>query len=165
MKKSLSLLTIVTLLISIQSCTNANQKDKSFFDVLAGGEENPQIEFLMENEKKDGIITTESGLQYSVITEGNGPKPKNNSVVKVHYRGTLINGKEFDSSYKKGKPISFQLNRVIKGWTEGLQLMSVGSKYRFFIPSYLGYGKRGAGRLIGPGTTLIFDVELLDIVR
>ncbi len=119
--------------------------------------------FLEENAKKEGVKVTESGLQYQVIKEGEGAKPKATDTVKVHYKGTLVNGKEFDSSYKRGEPISFPLNGVIKGWTEGLQLMPVGSTYRFFIPSDLGYGDRGAGADIPGGAALIFDVELIEI--
>lgn len=121
--------------------------------------------FLEENKKKEGVITTDSGLQYKVLTEGSGPKPKATDTVSVHYRGTLIDGTEFDSSYKRGKPASFPVNRVIAGWTEALQLMSMGSKYRLFIPSNLAYGERGTGKLIGPNATLIFDVELLEIKK
>ena len=119
--------------------------------------------FLEENAKKEGVKVTESGLQYQVIKAGEGAKPKATDTVKVHYKGTLVNGKEFDSSYKRGEPISFPLNGVIKGWTEGLQLMPVGSTYRFFIPSELGYGDRGAGADIPGGAALIFDVELIEI--
>jgi len=120
-------------------------------------------EFLAANGKKDGVKTTQSGLQYEVIKEGDGKKPSASDTVRVHYEGTLIDGTVFDSSYKRGKPISFPLNGVIKGWTEGLQLMKVGSKFRFFIPSDLAYGARGAGNAIGPNCTLIFEVELLGI--
>ena len=109
------------------------------------------------------MITTASGLQYEVLTEGTGPKPKATDTVTVHYKGTLTNGKVFDSSYERGEPISFPLDRVIKGWTEGLQLMSVGSKYRLTIPSQLGYGAAGAGGVIPPNATLVFEVELLKI--
>ena len=109
------------------------------------------------------MITTASGLQYEVLTEGTGPKPKATDTVTVHYKGTLIDGKVFDSSYDRGEPISFPLDRVIKGWTEGLQLMSVGSKYRLTIPSQLGYGAAGAGGVIPPNATLVFEVELLKI--
>ena len=109
------------------------------------------------------MITTASGLQYEVLTEGTGPKPKATDTVTVHYKGTLTNGKVFDSSYDRGEPISFPLDRVIKGWTEGLQLMSVGSKYRLTIPSQLGYGAAGAGGVIPPNATLVFEVELLGI--
>ena len=108
-------------------------------------------------------ITTASGVQYVVLKEGTGPKPKATDEVTVHYRGTLTNGTEFDSSYRRGQPATFALNRVIRGWTEGLQLMSVGRKYRFTIPPDLAYGARGAGNLIGPNETLIFEVELLGI--
>lgn len=119
--------------------------------------------FLKENAKKEGIKVTTSGLQYQVLKAGNGPKPKATDRVKVHYRGSLIDGTEFDSSYKRGKPNTFALNRVVPGWTEGIQLMTVGSKYKLFIPPKLGYKERGAGRLIGPNAVLIFEVELLGI--
>ncbi|MDQ7057002.1 MAG: FKBP-type peptidyl-prolyl cis-trans isomerase [Ghiorsea sp.] len=121
--------------------------------------------FLVENEKKDGVKVTASGLQYEVITMGDGAKPKPENTVKVHYKGTTIDGEEFDSSYSRGQPISFPLNGVIKGWTEGVALMPVGSKFRFFIPSELAYGERGAGAKIGPNSTLIFEVELLAIEK
>ncbi len=119
--------------------------------------------FLAENGKKEGVTTTATGLQYKVITEGAGKKPKATDVVKVHYRGTLLDGTEFDSSYKRKEPIEFGLNQVIRGWTEGVQLMSEGSKYEFYIPSPLAYGSRGAGGDIGPDETLIFEVELLAV--
>jgi len=119
--------------------------------------------FLAENAKKEGVTVTASGLQYEVLTQGNGKKPAATDTVKVHYQGTLIDGTEFDSSYKRGQPISFPLNGVIKGWTEGVALMPVGSKYKFYIPSDLAYGERGAGAKIGPDSTLIFTVELLAI--
>jgi len=122
--------------------------------------------FLAENGKKAGVITTESGLQYEVITEGTGAKPAATDVVKVHYTGTLINGEKFDSSFDRQEPAQFPLNRVIKGWTEGVQLMSVGSKYKFYIPSELAYGANAQpGSKIKPNSTLIFEVELLDIVK
>ena len=125
---------------------------------LAKGEK-----FLQDNATKEGVVTTASGLQYKVITEGTGKSPKATDTVLVHYAGTLINGTEFDSSYKRKEPIEFPLNRVIPGWTEGVQLMKEGAKYRFFIPSKLAYGKQGAGRDIGPNEALIFDVELLKV--
>ncbi len=120
--------------------------------------------FLEENKKKEGVKVTESGLQYKVITEGKGPKPTAEDMVECHYKGTLLDGTEFDSSYKRNQPAKFPLNRVIKGWTEGLQLMSKGAKYQFFIPSDLAYGERGNSR-IGPGETLIFEVELINFEK
>jgi FKBP-type peptidyl-prolyl cis-trans isomerase len=122
-------------------------------------------EFLKANKTKDGVMTTPSGLQYKVIKEGNGPKPMETDQVKVHYTGTLIDGKKFDSSYDRGEPAVFGLNQVIPGWTEGLSLMSVGSKYMLYLPSALGYGEQGAGGMIGPNEALIFEVELLEIVN
>jgi FKBP-type peptidyl-prolyl cis-trans isomerase FkpA len=119
--------------------------------------------FLKENAGKPGVNTTPSGLQYKVLREGSGKSPKATDIVVVNYRGTFINGKEFDSSYKSGKPIEFPLNRVIPGWTEGVQLMKEGAKYEFFIPPDLAYGSRGAGGVIGPDETLIFEVELLQV--
>lgn len=120
--------------------------------------------FLAENTTKPGVITTPTGLQYLVLTEGTGKSPKAKDTVVVNYRGTLLNGVEFDSSYLAGRePAEFPLNRVIKGWTEGLQTMKEGGKTRFFIPSHLAYGKRGAGLDIGPDETLIFEVELLKV--
>jgi FKBP-type peptidyl-prolyl cis-trans isomerase FkpA len=119
--------------------------------------------FLKENGAKDGVVTTASGLQYKVITEGAGKSPKATDTVEVHYEGTLINGNVFDSSYRRKESIEFPLNRVIAGWTEGVQLMKEGAKYRFFIPSKLAYGTRGAGRDIGPNEALIFDVELIKV--
>jgi FKBP-type peptidyl-prolyl cis-trans isomerase len=119
--------------------------------------------YLAENAKKEGVQITESGLQYTVITPADGAKPTETDQVTVHYRGTLIDGTEFDSSYTRGEPATFGLNQVIPGWTEGLQLMTVGSKYQFVIPQNLGYGDRGAGGAIGPFETLIFDVELIEI--
>ena len=119
--------------------------------------------FLSENKKKEGVKALPSGLQYKVIKAGTGKKPKSNDTVTVHYRGTLINGAEFDSSYKRGQPVSFQVSGVIPGWTEALQLMEVGAKWQLFIPSNLAYGEKGAGRDIGPNATLIFEVELVSI--
>jgi FKBP-type peptidyl-prolyl cis-trans isomerase len=119
--------------------------------------------FLKENATKEGVKTTPSGLQYKVITEGTGKSPKATDTVEVHYRGTTIDGKEFDSSYKRGQTISFPLNGVIPGWTEGVQLMKEGGKYEFFIPSNLAYGRSGAGGVIGPDETLIFTVELVKV--
>jgi FKBP-type peptidyl-prolyl cis-trans isomerase FklB len=120
--------------------------------------------FLAENAKKSGVTVTDSGLQYEVITEGTGAKPTAKSRVKTHYHGTLIDGTVFDSSYNRGEPIDFAVGGVIAGWTEALQLMPVGSKWRLYIPHNLAYGERGAGASIAPYSALIFDVELLDIV-
>jgi len=119
--------------------------------------------FLDENKKKEGVVTLPSGLQYKVIKEGAGETPKATDTVTVHYRGSLINGTEFDSSESHGQPATFKVNGVIPGWTEALQLMKAGSKWQLFIPSALAYGDRGAGREIGPNSTLVFDVELLSI--
>lgn len=119
--------------------------------------------YLAENKAREGVTVTDSGLQYEVLTEGDGPKPALTDTVSVHYVGTLLDGTEFDSSVARGEPAEFGLNGVIPGWTEGLQLMNTGSKYRFVIPSDLAYGERGAGGAIGPDATLIFEVELLEI--
>jgi FKBP-type peptidyl-prolyl cis-trans isomerase FklB len=120
-------------------------------------------DFLAANKKKEGVKTLPSGLQYKIIKEGTGRKPAATDVVSTHYRGTLINGTEFDSSYKGGEPVEFPLNQVIPGWTEGIQLMPVGSKWQLFIPSDLAYGETGAGEDVPPSSTLIFEVELLGI--
>jgi FKBP-type peptidyl-prolyl cis-trans isomerase FklB len=132
---------------------------------IAAGQKNAADgeKFLAENKSKPGVKTTASGLQYKMEKDGNGAQPKANDTVTVNYRGTLINGTEFDSSYKRGQPATFPVSGVIRGWTEALQLMKVGSKYQLFIPASLAYGERGAGRDIGPNSTLIFDVELLDV--
>jgi FKBP-type peptidyl-prolyl cis-trans isomerase len=122
--------------------------------------------FLAENAKKPGVKTTASGLQYLVLTEGTGPKPKATDVVRVHYKGALLDGKTFDSSIDRGEPVTFPLDGVVPGWQEGIQLMPVGSKYTLWIPANLGYGEKGTpGGPIGPNATLVFDVELLDIVK
>jgi FKBP-type peptidyl-prolyl cis-trans isomerase FklB len=134
-----------------------SKNDKAATNLKAGKE------FLDSNKKKPGVVSLPSGLQYEVITDGSGEKPNAISMVTCHYHGSLIDGTVFDSSVKRGKPASFPLNGVIKGWTEGLQLMSVGSKWRFFIPADLGYGDRQAGSQIGPNSLLIFEVELLGI--
>jgi FKBP-type peptidyl-prolyl cis-trans isomerase FklB len=120
--------------------------------------------FLKENAKKAGVVTTASGLQYEVIKEGNGAKPVATDKVKVHYHGTFVNGEKFDSSVERNEPAEFVLNEVIKGWTEGVQLMSVGSKYKFYVPQELAYGNQERGN-IKPYSTLIFEVELLGIVK
>ena len=120
--------------------------------------------FMAENKEKQGVITLDSGLQYEVLTPGTGKKPQESDTVKCHYHGTLINGTVFDSSVERGQPAEFPVNGVIKGWVEALQLMEVGSKWRLFVPHQLAYGEQGAGAAIGPKSTLIFEVELLDIV-
>jgi FKBP-type peptidyl-prolyl cis-trans isomerase FklB len=133
------------------------KNEKSAANLKAGQD------FLEANKHKPGITTLPSGLQYEVITEGSGIKPSASNKVTCHYHGTLIDGKVFDSSVRRGQPASFPLNMVIKGWTEGLQLMSVGSKWRFFIPPQLGYGDKQVSAEIGPNSTLIFEVELLGV--
>lgn len=139
----------------------AKELEAQFGDVKAAGES-----FLAENKSKEGVKTTASGLQYSVIKEGTGAKPTAESTVKVHYTGTLIDGTVFDSSVERGEPVEFAANQVIKGWTEGLQLMSVGSKYKFFIPQDLAYGASPRqGGPIQPFAALVFEVELLEIVQ
>ena len=120
--------------------------------------------YLAENAQKEGVVTLPSGLQYKVLREGNGKKPKATDQVKCHYEGMLVDGTMFDSSVQRGEPATFPLNGVIAGWTEGLQLMQEGAKYRFFIPYQLGYGERGAGSSIPPFATLVFDVELIEVV-
>jgi len=122
-------------------------------------------EFLAENKAKEGVVETASGLQYIVLAQGEGPSPTAADRVAVNYEGKLLDGKVFDSSYERGEPAEFVLSEVITGWTEGVQLMKIGSKYRFFVPSDLAYGKQGAGQNIGPNATLIFEVELISIER
>ncbi len=132
---------------------------------IAGKAKEEGEKFLAENAKRAGVKTTPSGLQYEVIDATIGQKPTATDTVRVHYEGTLVDGTVFDSSYKRGEPISFGLNQVIKGWTEGLQLMSIGSKYKLYIPYQLGYGTQGAGAQIPPYSALIFTVELLGIEK
>lgn len=120
--------------------------------------------YLEENKKREGVVVLPSGLQYKILKEGNGPKPKASDTVKCHYEGRLINGQVFDSSIRRGEPAEFPVSGVIQGWVEALQLMPVGSKWQLYIPSELAYGAHGAGQSIGPNETLIFDVELLAIV-
>ncbi len=122
------------------------------------------VEFLKQNATKSGVVVTPSGLQYEVLKEGKGPKPGPDSTVRVHYHGTLVDGTVFDSSVQRGEPIEFPVNGVIAGWTEALQLMPVGSKWKLYIPSELAYGARGAGGVIGPHAALIFEVDLLRVM-
>lgn len=138
----------------------ADQMKEQFKDYIA-----ENTEWLKNNKEKEGVVTTESGLQYKVIEMGDGPKPAATDTVKVHYTGKLINDTIFDSSVERGQAAEFRANTLIKGWSEGLQLMPVGSKFEFYIPSELGYGERGAGQVIKPFSTLIFEVELIDIVN
>lgn len=141
---------------------------KQIADMLKKAKDNKEQgdKFLAENGKKPGVTTTASGLQYQVMTEGKGPKPTSTDVVRVNYKGTLLDGKTFDSTYDRNEPAMFQLGQVVPGWQEGIALMPVGSKYRFWIPSQLGYGEQGTpGGPIGPNATLVFEVELLDIVK
>jgi FKBP-type peptidyl-prolyl cis-trans isomerase FkpA len=153
--KFFSILLAIAFSLTLSSFANAGTPAEN----KAAGEK-----FLAENAKKANVKTTASGLQYEVLTEGKGQtKPTAESNVTVHYKGTTIDGKEFDSSYSRGEPTSFPLNGVIPGWTEGVQLMTEGAKYRFFIPSTLAYGESGAGGAIGPNETLIFEVELIKI--
>ena len=143
----------------------AKQEEKQKAEAAEKGKAAKQDgeKFLAENGKKEGVITTVSGLQYQVLREGNGQSPKATDTVECHYEGTLIDGTKFDSSYDRGQTATFPLNQVIAGWTEGLQLMKEGAKYRFFIPYELGYGERGAGTSIPPFSTLVFDVELVSV--
>ena len=137
-------------------------------EMAAQGKKNVELEktFLAANGKKPGVVTTASGLQYQVITQGTGPKPKMEDRVSVHYAGSLLDGTEFDSSYKRNEPAQFVLKQVVPGWTEGLQLMPVGSKYKLWVPAKLGYGEAGTpGGPIPPNSTLVFEVELLQIVK
>jgi FKBP-type peptidyl-prolyl cis-trans isomerase len=151
-------------LISDEECGPAiNTFLKKISEAKFAGAKEESAKFLEENKKNPKITTTASGLQYEVITLGNGPKPLATDEVTVHYAGSLVNGTEFDSSYKRGEPLKLPLNGVIKGWTEGVQLMPTGSKFRFYIPFDLGYGERGSGDVIPPFSTLIFDIELIKI--
>ena len=144
----------------------AEQEKKQRADAAERFKDNKEAgeKYLAENTQKEGVVTLPSGLQYKVLKEGNGRKPKATDQVKCHYEGMLIDGTLFDSSVQRGEPATFPLNGVIAGWTEGLQLMQEGAKYRFFIPYHLGYGERGAGQAIPPFAALIFDVELIAVI-
>jgi FKBP-type peptidyl-prolyl cis-trans isomerase len=143
--------------------TEVRSKQQEKMKVAGEMSKKEGVAFLAANKTKEGVVILPSGLQYKILTAGTGPKPTASDTVVCNYRGTLISGTEFDSSYKRGQPASFPVNGVIKGWTEALQLMPVGSKWQLFVPAELGYGDRGAGADIGPGATLIFEVELLSI--
>jgi FKBP-type peptidyl-prolyl cis-trans isomerase FklB len=150
-----------TLLTQLQN--EMRKKQQELAQVAGEANKKQGIAFLEANKTKEGVVTLPSGLQYKVLQAGNGPKPAATDTVVCNYRGTLLDNTEFDSSYKRGQPATFPVSGVIKGWTEALQLMPVGSKWQLFIPADLAYGDRGAGGQIGPGSTLIFEVELLSI--
>ena len=155
-----------TLLISEEECNmNIQQKLQQFMSQKISADKEAGKKFLEENKKRAGVVTLPSGLQYEIITKGTGAIPKATDTVKAHYIGTLINGREFDNSYNRGEPITIPVTGVIAGWVEALQLMPVGSKWKLFIPSDLGYGDRGAGGAIPGGAALIFEIELVDIVN
>ena len=147
----------------MQLQTEVRNKQQEKMKVTGELNKKESAEFLTTNKAKEGVVTLPSGLQYKILTAGTGPKPTATDTVVCNYRGTLISGAEFDSSYKRGQPASFPVNGVIKGWTEALQMMPVGSKWQLFVPSELAYGDRGAGADIGPGAALVFEVELLSI--
>jgi FKBP-type peptidyl-prolyl cis-trans isomerase len=149
--------------VIMQVQSEVRQKEQEKAQQAGAANKKEGEDFLASNKAREGVVTLPSGLQYKILAQGTGPKPAATDSVVCNYRGTLINGKEFDSSYKGGQPITFAVNGVIKGWTEALQLMPVGSKWQLFIPSGLAYGERGAGADIGPDATLIFEVELLSI--
>lgn len=142
---------------------SVTEKLKALFESKSAANLQAGQEFLAQNAQREGVVTLESGLQYEIITPGDGPKPGPTQTVKCHYHGTVIDGRVFDSSVQRGAPASFPLNRVIPGWTEALQLMGVGSKWRLFLPPHLAYGDRQISAEIGPNSTLIFEVELLGI--
>jgi FKBP-type peptidyl-prolyl cis-trans isomerase len=154
---------------SQMDAAKANTMIQKFFEKVSTKEAAKNAEegkaFLEQNKTKEGVITTASGLQYEILKAGEGPKPTAEQNVKCNYHGTLINGTVFDSSVDRGEPATFNVSQVIPGWTEALQLMPVGSKWKLYIPGELAYGERGAGKNIGPNTTLIFEVELLEIVK
>ena len=153
---------LMGLLIMSCSDESTGQQTAQITDTMEQ-EVTTETTFLEENKNKEGITVTDSGLQYKVLLEGTGNNPKATDRVTVHYEGTLTDGTVFDSSYERGQPIDFGLNQVIRGWTEGVQLMKEGAKYKFFIPSELAYGANGAGALIGPNEDLIFTVELIRV--
>ncbi len=154
---------ITKIIVSFQQEQLQKQNARMEFEKKANLD--AEKKFLSENKKKEGVVTLASGLQYKVIKDGTGQKPKKSDKVNVNYRGTLIDGTEFDNSFKRGEPITFKLGEVIPGWTEGLQLMPVGSKYMFYIPSNLAYGENKRSEIIGPNSCLIFEVELLGIEK
>lgn len=150
--------------VLVEAQVELQQKEQEKMRALAASDKQEGDAFLAANKAKPGVTTLPDGLQYKVLRAGTGPKPKLTDTVVCNYRGTLVNGTEFDSSYKRGKPVTVPVAHLIKGWTEALQLMPVGSKWRLFVPASLAYGDRAAGPLIGPDSTVIFDVELVSIV-
>jgi len=150
-----------TVLTQLQN--DLRKKQQELAQQVGDANKREGMAFLAANKTKDGVVTLPSGLQYKVLQEGTGPKPAPTDTVVCNYRGALLNNTEFDSSYKRGQPATFPVNGVIKGWTEALQLMPVGSKWQLFVPAELAYGERGAGGQIGPDATLMFEVELLSI--
>ena len=154
------------LTISEDECSmNIQQKLQQFMATKVSAVKEAGKKFLEENKKRPGVVTLPDGLQYEIITKGTGPIPKATDTVQANYVGTLINGEEFDNSYKRGQPLTIPVSAVIRGWTEALELMPVGSKWKLFVPSDLGYGDRGAGSAIPGGSALIFEIELLNIVN
>ncbi|MEO9146913.1 MAG: FKBP-type peptidyl-prolyl cis-trans isomerase [Ginsengibacter sp.] len=154
------------LIISEDACNmNIQQKLQEFMTSKISKDKEAGIKFLESNKNRPGVVTLPSGLEYEVITKGDGPIPTAADTVSAHYIGTLIDGKEFDNSYKRGEPLTIPVSGVIRGWTEALQLMPVGSKWKLFVPSDLGYGDRGAGGVIPGGAALVFEIELLNIVH
>ena len=172
MKKILSLAMAALLLAGMASCNNSSSDENTQATEEAAPDYGQQIkdnktigrEFMEQNAKNDSVVQTQSGLQYMVLKEGTGAKPGPTDEVTVHYTGKLLDGTVFDSSVERGEPATFPLDKVIAGWTEGLQLMSEGSKYRLFIPSELAYGSKGTGDIL-PNSTLIFDVELIKVEK
>jgi FKBP-type peptidyl-prolyl cis-trans isomerase FklB len=155
-----------TLIISEEECNmNIQQKLQEFMTKKISSEKEAGIKFLEANKNRPGVITLPSGLQYEIITKGTGPIPTDKDTVSANYIGSLINGEEFDNSYKRGAPLTIPVSGVIRGWTEALQLMPVGSKWKLYIPSDLGYGDSGAGGVIPGGAALVFEIELLNIVN
>ncbi len=172
MKKFLAMAMAALLMTGMASCSGNNTSESESTEEVAPDygqqiKDNKTLgrEFLEQNAKNDSVVVTKSGLQYMVLKEGTGAKPGPTDKVTVHYTGKLLDGTVFDSSVERGEPATFGLNQVIPGWTEGLQLMSEGSKYRLFIPSELAYGSKGAGEQILPNSTLIFDVELIKVEK
>lgn len=172
MKKVLVIAMAALTIMGMASCNGSSTSSEGTTDMVTSADsieikDNLTLgrEFLAENAKNDSVVQTESGLQYMVLKEGTGTKPGPTDTVTVHYTGKLLDGTVFDSSVERGEPISFPLDKVIPGWTEGLQLMSEGSEYRLFIPSELAYGSKGAGNKILPNATLIFDVQLLKVEK